>query len=222
VNDRLAADESFPALKETPEEIAYELRAQEGALWTGSRLLIGIWAFGAAGLAFAYFYLRSANNEQLWRPDGITAPTGLGAAIFVTSVACALLIAYGNRRFRSGVTLDWQVAGWLTVFGALVAVGLQIYQLTDLPFFPGSSGYASCFIGWAGFNIATLLVGAYWLETLLARELRLRRAVAEDGGAPRSALPAARLFRANLEGATYFWGFIALLALFFWALFYVL
>jgi len=49
VNDRLAADESFPALKETPEEIAYELRAQEGALWTGSRLLIGIWAFGAAG-----------------------------------------------------------------------------------------------------------------------------------------------------------------------------
>jgi len=127
VNDRLAADESFPALKETPEEIAYELRAQEGALWTGSRLLIGIWAFGAAGLAFAYFYLRSANNEQLWRPDGITAPTGLGAAIFVTSVACALLIAYGNRRFRSGVTLDWQVAGWLTVFGALVAVGCLLY-----------------------------------------------------------------------------------------------
>jgi len=140
----------------------------------------------------------------------------------VTSVACALLIAYGNRRFRSGVTLDWQVAGWLTVFGALVAVGLQIYQLTDLPFFPGSSGYASCFIGWAGFNIATLLVGG-----LLARD------AACPGTAPPScgcrgwgstalSVAAARLFRANLEGATYFWGFIALLALFFWALFYVL
>ena len=62
--------ESFPQLQETPEEIAFELRAQEGALWTGGRLLIGIWAFAFAALAFAYFYLRSANNEDLWRPEG--------------------------------------------------------------------------------------------------------------------------------------------------------
>ena len=62
--------ESFVQLQETPEEIAFELRAQEGALWTGGRLLIGIWAFAFAALAFAYFYLRSANNEDLWRPQG--------------------------------------------------------------------------------------------------------------------------------------------------------
>ncbi|HWU36922.1 MAG TPA: hypothetical protein VN203_04685, partial [Candidatus Acidoferrum sp.] len=62
--------ESFPELHETPEEIAFELRAQEGALWTGSRLLIGIFTFGFASLAFAYFYLRSANNGNLWRPGG--------------------------------------------------------------------------------------------------------------------------------------------------------
>ncbi len=62
--------ESFVQLQETPEEIAFELRAQEGALWTGGRLLIGIWAFAFAALAFAYFYLRSANNEDLWRPTG--------------------------------------------------------------------------------------------------------------------------------------------------------
>ena len=62
--------ESFVQLQETPEEIAFELRAQEGALWTGGRLLIGIWAFAFAALAFAYFYLRSANNENLWRPKG--------------------------------------------------------------------------------------------------------------------------------------------------------
>jgi hypothetical protein len=103
-----------------------------------------------------------------------------------------------------------------------VAVGLQIWQLTDLPFYPGSSGYASCFVGWAAMNIAVLLVAAYWLETLLAREIRLRRAVAEDGGTPRSALPAARLFRANLNGCTYFWGFVGVVAAFFWVLFYLL
>jgi hypothetical protein len=218
----IAADESFPELHETPEEIAFELRAQEGALWTGGRLLIGIWAFAFAALAFAYFYLRSANNEDLWRPRGITAPTSTGAAIFAVTVASALLSIYGNARFRKDAALDWEVAGWTAVLGAFIAIGLQIWQLTQLPFFPGSSGYASCFIGWAVMNIVLLLSGAYWLETLLAREIRLRRAVAADGGAPRSTLPAARLFRANLESCNYYWGFIAVVATLFWVLFYVL
>ena len=149
--------ESFPELHETPEEIAFEVRAQEGALWTGGRLLIGIWVFAFAALAFAYFYLRSANNENLWRPGGITAPTAVGAAILALTVVCGLLAIYGERRFRAGEALDWEVAGWIVVLGGLVVVGLQIWQLTELPFFPGSSGYASCFIGWAAMNIAVVL-----------------------------------------------------------------
>ena len=212
----------FAELHETPEEIAFEVRAHEGALWTGGRLLIGIWAFAFAALAFAYFYLRSSNNQDLWRPGGITAPTGAGAAIFALTVACGFLAIFGERRLRAGQALDWEVAGWVTVLGAIVAVGLQIWQLTVLPFFPGSSGYASCFIGWASMNIALLLAGAYWLETLLARGIRLRRALSEDGVAPDLNLPAPRLFRTNLNGCTYFWGFIAFIGAFFWVLFYVL
>ena len=214
--------EDFLHLHETPEEIAFELRAQEGALWTGGRLVIGIWTFAFASLAFAYFYLRSANNQDLWRPHDITAPTGAGAAIFAITVACAFLNLYGVRRFRSGVALDWEVAGWTSVFGTLVAVSLQIWQLTDLPFFPGSSGYASCLIGWAALNIALLLSGLYWIETLLARQARLRRALLEDGGTAQSTLPAARMFRASMEGCGYYWGFIGLVATLFWVLFYVL
>jgi len=213
--------ESFVQLQETPEEIAFELRAQEGALWTGGRLLIGIWAFAFAALAFAYFYLRSSNDEDLWRPKGVTAPTATGAAIFAITVAAALLVQFGERRFRENESLDWQVAGWTAVLGGLFVIGLQIWQLTALPFFPGSSGYASCFIGWAAMNIALVLSGTYWIETILAREIRLRRAIAQDGGAPNSTLPVARLFRANLNGCNYFWGFIALVATLFWILFYV-
>src|SRR3984957_5993681 len=153
--------ETFPQLSETPEEIAFELRAQEGALWTGGRLLIGIWAFAFAALAFAYFYLRSSNDEDLWRPGGITAPTAVGAAIFAIAVASALLAQFGERRFRNNQTLDWQVAGWTAVLGGLLAVGLQIWQLTELPFFPGSSGYASCFIGWSILNIVLMLTCPY-------------------------------------------------------------
>ncbi len=222
MTDRMLSEESFPVLKETPEEVAFELRAHEGALWTGGRLLIGIWTFAFAALAFAYFYLRSANNDNLWRPNGVTAPTGTGAAIFAITVASAFLVIFGYRRFRRGMVLDWEVAGWTAVIGALIAIGLQIWQLTQLPYFPGSSGYASCFIGWAGLNIALILSGLYWLETSLARQLRLRRAAAEDGGTAHSALPTARLFRINLEGCAYFWGFIAVVSAFFWVLFYVL
>lgn len=222
MGDRMLAEETFPVLQETPEEVAFELRAHEGALWTGGRLLIGIWAFACAALAFAYFYLRSANNENLWRPKGITAPTGTGAAIFAISVACAFLVIFGYRRFRRGLEVDWEVAGWAAVLGALTVVGLQIWQLTQLPFFPGSSGYASCYVGWACLNIALILTGTYWLETSLARHLRLRRAVAQDGGAAQSRLPTARLFRVSLEGCAYFWGFIAIVSTFFWVLFFVL
>jgi heme/copper-type cytochrome/quinol oxidase subunit 3 len=214
--------ESFVQLQETPEEIAFELRAQEGALWTGGRLLIGIWTFAFAALAFAYFYLRSANDDNLWRPKGVTAPTATGAAIFAITVAAALLVQFGQRRFRENETLDWQVAGWTCVLGGLLVIGLQIWQLTALPFFPGSSAYASCFIAWAAMNVALVLSGTYWLETILAREIRLRRAISQDGGAPNSTLPVARLFRVNLNGCTYFWGFIAVVSLLFWLLFYVI
>jgi heme/copper-type cytochrome/quinol oxidase subunit 3 len=217
-----SAKQPLPVLMETPAEIAYELRAQEGSLWTGSRLITGVAVFALASLAFAYFYLRSSNNADLWRPGGITAPTATGAAIFVVTLAAGALAVFGRRRLQRGARLDWQVAGWTTVTAGLIAVGLQIWQLTQLPFYPGSSGYASCFIGWASMNIAMIFCAIYWTETLLARSIRLHRALVEEGGDLSSPLPAERLFRANVEGSTFFWGFVAIAAGFFWLLFYVI
>ena len=211
-----------PLFTETPEEREFELRAAVGAYWSGGRLLIGMYAFLFASLAFAYFYLRSNNAGQLWRPGGVTAPTGIGGAIFGVTAASALLAIYGQRRMRSGSILDWEVSGWTSVFGGLVAVGLQMWQLTELPFFPGSSGYASCFIGWAVLNILLLLSGVYWLETNLALCIRLKRIDPEDGTLATSNGPAAQLFRANVESCTYFWGFMAVVGGLFWMFFYVL
>jgi hypothetical protein len=210
------------SLMSPAEELAYELRAQEGAIWTSSRIVIGSITFAFASLAFAYFYLRSANTQGLWRPHGITAPTSIGAAIFSLSVAAALLSIYGTTRMRSALVVDWAVSGWTALLGILIAVGLQVWELTQLPFYPGSSGYSSCFIGWAVMNTAFLLGCAYWQETLLARSIRLRRAVAADGGQARSSLPGARLFRANLESCTSFLVFAVLVELVFWLFFYVI
>ncbi|HVC24944.1 MAG TPA: hypothetical protein VND23_04235 [Acidimicrobiales bacterium] len=213
--------ETRPQLMSTPEEAAYELRCAEGAIWTGSRLVVGIFLFVFASLAFAYFYLRSANDSNLWRPHGMTAPTTIGAAIFAVTAFASVINFYGTLRMRKGMSVDWEVSGWTGVGALLLAFSLQLWELTRLPFFPGASGYSSTFIGWAVLNLALLISSAYWLETLLARAIRLRRAVAEDGGPSRSSQPPARLFRANLEGCTTFLGLAALVNLVFWVLFYV-
>lgn len=213
-----------PVLTETPEELAYELRAAEGATWTGTRLAIGIGIFFFASLAFAYFYLRSQNNENLWRAAGRahTAPTAYGAAVLAFMLASVVLTALGVRRMKAGRMSEWLAAGWAAVLSGLIALGLQIFELTHLPFFPGASGYASCFIGWATMNIVAIVGAVYWSETLLARFTRLRRAFSEEGGESGSPLPAARLFRANAEGAAAFMWFIAVVEVFFWVLFYVI
>ena len=233
---RVPADSGYVA---TPDEIAYEARAMENAIFTGSRVLIGIYAFGAASLAFAYFYLRSLNSEGLWRPHGMTAPVALGAAIMALTVAAAALSAWGMRELRGGGRLNWQVAGWVAVLMGLVALALQCWELTDLSFAPGASGYASCFIGWAVLNMVLLVSGVYWSETLLARQAHLRRTpVPGSATVIRSGFEGSeqfldeittiwriqrsgKQFVVNVESSAYFWLFVAGIAVFFWVFFYV-
>lgn len=206
---------------ETPEEIEYELRAKVGSVWSGGRLFIGMYTFLLAALAFAYFYLRTANSGLQWRPHNMTAPTSFGWAIFALEALTAVLAIYGQWRLRKGVVLDWQVAVWTGVLTSLVALFLQIWETTTLPFYPGASGYSSTFVGWVVINIATLVVGAYWLETTVARSMRMRKELGTENP-ELSSVATARLFRANVASMTYFWGFVALSGALFLALFYIL
>lgn len=207
---------------DTPEEREFELRAAVSSYWTGVRLFIGMFVFLLASEAFAYFYLRSSNNGQLWRPNDVTAPTGIGWAIYFTVLASSLIAIFGQVRLRRGLVLDWEVAGWTAVFGGLVATGLQIWQLTQLHFFPGSSGYASCFIGWAVMNIIMILSGTYWMETNLARSLRARSGAGPEGFDQLAMTPSGQIFRANVAACTYFWGFMAVGSTLFWVMFYLI
>lgn len=204
----------------TPEEVAYEIRAAEGALWSGGRLVMAIFAMAFAALAFAYFYLRSANSDGLWRPHGVTAPPADGAAIVAFTIAAAVASMYGIGRLRRGAMLDWEVAGWVALACGVVAMGLQVWEFTDLGFFPGSSGYASCFIGWSVLNIGVLFAGSYWSETQLVRHLRLRRARVEEGGDGAASLMP-RITRINLVSSAHFWVFTAVVGVFFWIFFYL-
>lgn len=204
----------------TPEETEFELRAHVGAIWTGGRLFIGMYTFLLASLAFAYFYLRSSNNSQLWRPNHVTAPTAYGWTIYGCMTMMAILAYFGQGRLRKGEVEDWLVAGWTGVSLGLLALFLQIWEFVVVPFYPGSSGYASTFIGFAIMNIVTIVAITYWLETTVARAHQMRR---ESGaGAVLAATADARSFRANVASMTYFLGFSAMAGTLFVLLFYVL
>jgi hypothetical protein len=183
---------------DTPEEREYEMRAHISSIWTGGRLFIGIYTFFLASLVFSYFYLRSSNNGLLWRPDHVTAPRTYGLVIF-----------------------GFSVAAWSGVGTGLLALVFQILELSHLGFFPGSSGYASTFVGFAFMNIITLVISAYWLETTVARGMRIRRELS-GASSEFSSHPRARAFRADVAAMAYFQVFVAMTGALLFAMFYLM
>jgi hypothetical protein len=98
---------------------------------------------------------------------------------------------------------------------------LQVWEFTAVPFYPGSSGYASTFIGYSVINILTISIVLYWLETTVARSLRLKKEL--DGVSFQVSMhPSAQAFRANVASMTYFLGFVALASTLLFAMFYLL
>ena len=170
---------------------------------------------------FSYFYLRSSNNGLLWRPDHITAPRPYGLLVFGFSLVTSILAYVGRKRLVGGSYTDFSVAAWSGVGTGLLALLFQILELSHLGFFPGSSGYASCFMGFAVMNIGTLLISAYWLETTVARGMRIRRELPGDN--PEfSSHPRARAFRADVAAMAYFQVFVGLTGALLFAMFYLM
>ena len=206
---------------QSPEEREYEMRALISSIWTGGRLFIGIYTFMLASLVFSYFYLRSSNSGLLWRPDHVTAPRAYGFLIFGFSLVTGILAYVGRKRLVMGSFTDFSVAAWSGVVTGLIALLLQIIELSHLSFFPGSSGYASTFIGFGVMNIISLVISAYWLETTVARGMRIRKEV--EGENPEfSSNPRARAFRADVAAMSYFQVFLALAGALLFAMFYLM
>ena len=206
---------------QSPEEREYEMRALISSIWTGGRLFIGVYTFMLASLVFSYFYLRSSNSGLLWRPDHVTAPRAYGLLIFGFSLVTGILAYVGRKRLVMGSFTDFSVAAWSGVVTGLIALLLQIVEFSHLSFSPGSSGYASTFIGFAIMNIFSLVISTYWLETTVARGMRIRKEV--SGENPEfSSNPRSRAFRADVAAMSYFQVFLALAGALLFAMFYLM
>ena len=107
------------------------------------------------------------------------------------------------------------------MLGGLLVMGLQVWQLTGC-LLPRLERLRLVLHRLGHAQHRADPARTYWLETNLAREHRLRRDMATDGGIATSSSPTARLFRVSVEGCAYFWGFTALVGTLFWVLYYVL
>jgi hypothetical protein len=205
------------------EDEGYYHEAALNATWSGSRLAIGGLTFLFACFVFTYFYLRSLNSSGRWQGSGFIPPSlWIGTTIMLLSVLSAGVHYFGLQRIKAGRKTTWQIFALLAMGLGLAAVAFQIYQLTDLPFAPGSSGYASDFTGFYAVFLTIQLCAMIWLEMLLARSRFIPAISFVEQPPTYTETYAVQRFQASLSAFSTTWNYLALIALLFWFLFYAL
>jgi heme/copper-type cytochrome/quinol oxidase subunit 3 len=205
------------------EDEGYYHESALNATWTGSRLAIGGLTFLFGCFAFAYFYLRSLNSEGRWQGSGYVHPSlWMGTTIMLLAVVSAGVHYFVLERIKAGRKRTWQVGGLLALAFGLAAVAMQVYQLANLPFPPGSSGYSSVFVGFYPVFLVTQLVVLLWLETLLARSRYIPALSFVEQPPTYADTYLVQRFQASLSAFSTIWSYLAIMAMLFWLLFYAL
>ena len=205
------------------EDEAFYHESGLNAAWTGSRLAIGGLTFLFGSFVFAFFYLRSIDSAARWHGSGYVPPSlWMGTTIMLLAVLSAGVHYFGLQRIKAGHKATWQIDSLAAMALGLAAVGMQIYQLATLPFPPGSSGYSSLFTGLYPVLLTTQLAVLIWLEILLARSRFIPALSFVEQPPTITQTRDVQRFQASLSAFSTVWNYLALVALFFWFLFYAL
>src|SRR5712672_2501660 len=100
----------------TPDAYAETPELHERIDRIGFGLIGGATVMLFLGFVFAYFYLRSLDNNELWRPAGVEPPTGYGIAIAAALALSAVAFGYAARNARQGL------GGWVAASGVALAL----------------------------------------------------------------------------------------------------
>ncbi len=210
-------------LDRAAEEAGFYHEAALNAAWTGSRFAVGALAFLYGAFAFAYFYLRSVNSSGRWKGSGFHAPQiGYGVTILVLVLLSAIVQYVGLQRIKAGSKSAWQAAALVALLLGVAAVVVQIIQLLNLPFQPGSSGFSSVFVDTYPVLLVSWLGAMLWLEILVMRARPLTPISFVEQPPTYAEAFAVQRFQSSLSAFTLIWNFMAVVTLFFFLLFYVL
>ncbi len=202
------------------EEIFYHEAALNGS-WTGVRLALGGLSFLFGAFVFAFFYLKSINSHGLWYTAGTHPQSWAGALIMALVVVSAAVQTLALQRIKAGNKAVWQAGAVVALVLGLAAVTLTIYQLADLPFWPGASGFASVFVGFYPVYLTLAFCVLVWLEILIMRCRAIPQISFVEQPPTYAEAFAVQRFQAGLSAFTATWNYMAVVALLFWILFYL-
>ena len=211
-----------PSLTPEQEEAAFYHEAALNSAWTGARLLIASLSFAFGAFIFAFFYLKSLNSHGMWYPPKFTGPQkGLGTTIMVLIVVSALVQWAGLTRIKAAQRSAWMGAAVVALVLGVVAACLQLFQLVDLPFWPGASGFASVFVGTAPVFVVIALGAMVYLEILIMRCRAIPQISFVEQPPTFAEAFAVQRFQAALSSFTLVWNYLAVVAVVMWVLFYL-
>ena len=171
---------------------------------------------------FAYFYLRSLNSNGMWHPAGFNGPQQWAGAVIMALVVVGALVQWaGLARIKAGHKGTWLQAAVVALVFGLGAIGLQIWQLLNLPFQPGAAGFASVFTGATPVFIVVLLSVLIWLEIMIMRARPIRDIHFVEQPPTYAEAFAVQRFQASLSALTVALNYLAVIAIVFWVLFYL-
>jgi heme/copper-type cytochrome/quinol oxidase subunit 3 len=169
MSDFVSDAAGYEAVEQEPPELAGK------NVVTGAHLCASATAFFFIGFLFAYFYLRSLNNNGMWHPKHVSPSLALGTASMACLVAAAVVLQMGLQSQRAGRRDDWRREGAVGLLLVLASLGLQIAEWATQGFGPTQGAYASVYVGWTGVLFVFVLGTAFWLETVLATAIRYRK-----------------------------------------------
>jgi heme/copper-type cytochrome/quinol oxidase subunit 3 len=197
-----------------------------------SYLLAGASAFFFVAFLFAYFYLRSLNNAGMWKPKGVDASIGWGTAVVACYVASALLVRLGLTDHRALRRDQWRLKGLAALLVGVAGLVLQVLAWTHEGFGPTGGGFASVYFGWTAFLFLFVFGTLLWLEMTLATSWRYRKV---ESGAPAPGEASGdshrlahdirdplSLVRAELVALSFYWTFLAGIAVITWVILYLI
>jgi heme/copper-type cytochrome/quinol oxidase subunit 3 len=145
---------------------------RERNVWAGVRLWTGALAFLFVSFVFAFFYLRSLNNNNMWRDSAANPPRVFGTIVLACVVVGVVVYGFAVRSLRTQGEGGWRRLAILAFLLLLAALVVQSVEFYHAGFGTKDGGYASVFFGWTGFYAAALLGALYWLWTQVAQSLR--------------------------------------------------
>ena len=222
------------------ESTSYEVVEQEPPevmarnLVAAGYLLAGATAFFFVAFLFGYFYLRSLNNAGMWKPKGVDGSIGWGTAVVACYIVSALLVRLAVTDQAADRRPQWRLKGLIALLAGVAGLVVQVFAWTHEGFGPADGGYASIYFGWTAFLFLFVLGAMFWLEITLATSWRYRNepfgaAEVPAGHASGDPHRAAHdienpvdVNRAELASLSFYWTFLAAIAVVAWVILYLL